>query len=255
MLTKIREKATGIAAWLIVGFISVPFALWGINSYFEGGGQAVVASVDGVDIGLESYQEALSEQRRVMAQIMQENLDPAYLDSPVFRRQVLDGLIQTVAEASHADQQGYLVGADALGRAIRQLPYFQVDGRFDSEQYAQLIANAGMSVSRFEQQQRQQLISEQIRSAYTESAFVTDADVEQALRLLDQQRSANYAVLAVNDPGISVELDEASLAEFYETHRERYVAPEQMRVNYVVLSIDGLSVDEEGFGIRAATDL
>ncbi len=245
MLSTIREKATGIFAWLIVGLISIPFALWGINSYFEGGGQAVVATVNGVDIDLNTYQQALSERRRVMAQIMQQGIDSDFLDSDVFKRQVLDGLIQNVAESSHADLQGYRIGSDTLGHSIRQLPYFQVDGQFDSERYVELVQNAGMNVGRFEQQQRQQMVAEQIRSAYTESVFVTDADLDQVLQLMEQSRTADYAVLSVNDPSIEVELDDSRVADYYERNKERFIAPEQMRVNYVVLSIDKLAADIE----------
>ena len=36
MLTQIRERATGWLAWVIVILITIPFALWGIQSYFEG---------------------------------------------------------------------------------------------------------------------------------------------------------------------------------------------------------------------------
>ena len=35
MLTTIRERAQGWIAWVIVTIISVPFALWGINEYFD----------------------------------------------------------------------------------------------------------------------------------------------------------------------------------------------------------------------------
>ena len=37
MLQEIRERAQGWIAWFIVILISVPFALWGISSYFDGG--------------------------------------------------------------------------------------------------------------------------------------------------------------------------------------------------------------------------
>lgn len=37
MLQTIHDKAKGWIAYAIVGFISIPFALFGINSYMEGG--------------------------------------------------------------------------------------------------------------------------------------------------------------------------------------------------------------------------
>ena len=36
MLHFIRERAQGWVAWFIVGLITIPFALWGVNSYITG---------------------------------------------------------------------------------------------------------------------------------------------------------------------------------------------------------------------------
>jgi peptidyl-prolyl cis-trans isomerase D len=249
MLTKIREKATGIVAWVIVILISIPFALWGINSYFEGGGEAVVATVEGVDIDLNTFQQALAERRRVLTQVLQQNPGSEFFNSPAFRNQVLEGLVQNAALASYAEQKGYRISDQVLGQSIRQLPYFVSDGAFDPERYQTLVANAGMSVARFEQQQRQELVSDQIRSAFSDSAFVTASDVDRTLVLLEQTRTAEYAVMSVNDPTIEVTVTEDELRAHYEENRDEFFAPEQIRVDYLVLSVDGIAemidVDEE----------
>lgn len=249
MLSKIREKATGIIAWVIVIIITIPFALWGINSYFEGGGNSLVASVEGVEIDVNDFQSALAERRRMMAQVLQQNVGAEFFQSEAFRRQVLEGLIQNAAEASYAERRGYRIGDTILGQSIRELPYFQNDGEFDQQRYQDLVANAGMSVARFEQQQRQQMISDQIRSALADSAFVSKAEVDRALALVEQSRTADYAVIATTDPTLEVEVDQDMVRAHYEANREAYFAPEQMRVNFLVLSVDniaeGIEVSEE----------
>ena len=50
MLQTIRERAQGWIAWVIVILISVPFALWGIQSYLGESGEPVAATVNGVEI-------------------------------------------------------------------------------------------------------------------------------------------------------------------------------------------------------------
>lgn len=45
MLHFIRERAQGWLAWFIVGLISIPFALWGINSYIGGPSEVAVATI------------------------------------------------------------------------------------------------------------------------------------------------------------------------------------------------------------------
>lgn len=241
MLTKIREKATGVFAWIIVVIITIPFALWGINSYFEGGGQAVVATVEGVDIDLNTFQRAMSERRRMMAQVLQQNVSSEFFQSQTFRRQVLEGLVENAAQSSYAERRGYRVSDGVLGQSIRGLPYFQVDGQFDSQRYQDLVANAGMGIAQFEQQQRQQLISDQIQSAFMASAFVSEDEVDRAVSLMEQRRHVDYSVISANDPELGVEVTDEMIREYYEQNGDEFFAPDQMRVEYLVLSVDDVA--------------
>ena len=52
MLGAIRKKSKGWVAYLIVGLITVPFALFGIQEYMGGSSNPAVASVDGEEISL-----------------------------------------------------------------------------------------------------------------------------------------------------------------------------------------------------------
>ena len=45
LLQKIRDHAQGWFAYTIIGLLTIPFAVWGINYYFEGGGPMDAAVV------------------------------------------------------------------------------------------------------------------------------------------------------------------------------------------------------------------
>ena len=45
LLQSIRDRATGWIAWVIVIFISIPFALWGINEYFSASSRWVLVAI------------------------------------------------------------------------------------------------------------------------------------------------------------------------------------------------------------------
>ena len=55
MLTTIREKTQGIIATFILLLVVIPFALWGINSYFGSGSTLNVAKAGDVDISQTAY--------------------------------------------------------------------------------------------------------------------------------------------------------------------------------------------------------
>ncbi len=69
MLQAIRDKVTGWIAYGIIFLISIPFALWGVNSYFGGGAVAPAATVNGEEISLRTFDRAYSNYRQRLAQL------------------------------------------------------------------------------------------------------------------------------------------------------------------------------------------
>ena len=70
MLGAIRRKSKGWVAYLIVGLIVIPFALFGIQDYVSRSANTSIASVDGEDIDINLYfQELNSQQRKLQQQL------------------------------------------------------------------------------------------------------------------------------------------------------------------------------------------
>ena len=64
MLSAIRNKSKGWVAYLIVGLITVPFALFGIQDYVSRSANNSIATVDGEDIDINVYYQELNTQQR-----------------------------------------------------------------------------------------------------------------------------------------------------------------------------------------------
>ncbi|MDH3280517.1 MAG: SurA N-terminal domain-containing protein, partial [Gammaproteobacteria bacterium] len=128
MLTKIRDRASGWIAWIIVFLISIPFALWGVNEYFAGVGEINVADVNGVEIDQQTYRTALEDRREALSRALGGRADAELVNSIAFRRGVLDGLIQRTLLVNDAIEKGYRVSDDQLRRYIESAPQFQRDG-------------------------------------------------------------------------------------------------------------------------------
>ena len=249
MLTAIRERATGWIAWTLVILITIPFALWGINSYFEGASKVVVATVNGVDLEQRAYQQALSDHRRSLVQIMGRNVDAEYFSNLAFKLQVLESLIDSNLQAEYLRERGYRVTDEQLVSRIRSIEAFHSDGVFDTDRYETLVRNAGLSVEGFEQQQRQQGALEQLRTGLSETAFVIPAAIDRAIELLNQRRRASYTVLGVEKFSHSAAVGAAAVRAEFDNNPDRYVNPAEIQVDYLRLSVIDLaqqiSVDED----------
>jgi len=243
MLSTIREKTQGWIAGIILGLVTVPFALWGINTYFDGGSRLNVAEVNGVDISVDAYRRALDDQRRSLQQILGRGADPRLFDTPVFRQRVVDGLVDDILIAADAEAQGYRVSASEISRQIRQTPQFQREGQFDPKLYAALLRNAGMGISSYEVRLERDYLVRQAESVIARSALIPSSDIEMLLKLQAQQREAAVAVLRPARLLDRVKVSAQALEQDYAANSGRYMTPERVRVETIRLSATDLAND------------
>ena len=128
MLTRIRDRASGWIAWAIVILISIPFALWGVNSYFEGASKIVVATADGIEIEQEVYQQALSQQQRTLVQLSGRDFSPECFSSEEFKKQVIEQLIDQTLQRAYVQSRGYHISDEELNLRIQAIPAFITEG-------------------------------------------------------------------------------------------------------------------------------
>lgn len=229
MLTAIREKTHGIIAGFIITLIIIPFALWGTYSYFSGGSALNVAEVEGIEVSQNAYRFALD---RVLARAP----NPALLDTPEFKRQVLDSLIDETLVIENATVQGYRISDAELGRLIRESPDFQVGGRFNPELYDRRLRREGVNQQTFEERLRTSQINVQIQSGFTESALVLPTEKAALLRLWQEKRDFDYIVVRPNRFMSRIRISDDDVKGYYESYPDRFKTPEQVRIEYIQLS-------------------
>jgi peptidyl-prolyl cis-trans isomerase D len=235
MLQSIRDRATGVFAWIIVILISVPFALWGVHEYFGGAVTAEVAKVNKTEITLQEFQRAYQQQRQRLQQMVGPDLERAGIDESALRRETLNALIEDELLVQAADGWGLRVGDEQLARRIHAIQAFQRDGRFSAEAYQQALRGAGLGTGAFESQQRRALLASQLYVAIGDSAVVSDQDVDRVIRMQQQQREIEYAVLPLERFLPEVEVSEADIERYYAENRWAFVTPERVRLEYVEL--------------------
>ena len=244
MLQSIRERAQGWIAWAIVILISIPFALWGIQSYLGVGGEPVAATVNGAEITQRELDRRYQETRMRLREQLGDAYRPELFDERAMRAQVLDQMIQErlVLQVSH--DMGLRASDQELRTAIMSNPAFQKDGRFDRATYDRMLELQGTFGTQFEEGLRQRLMGTQLQRAVAASAFVTDAELAEAVRIDRQQRELTFVRLPKVDFRAEAPPAEADIEAYYEAHRDRYQAPERVKLSYLVLDAKEIDADQ-----------
>ncbi|WP_424947903.1 SurA N-terminal domain-containing protein [Candidatus Spongiihabitans sp.] len=241
MLTAIRERATGWIAWVIVTLITIPFALWGINSYFQGATEIAVATVNGAEISNYAYQQALSAQRQTLIDRLGGDFDPALLDSLGVKSRVIDSLVDDQLLTQFTIDQNFRISDDQLKEIIQTFPAFLEQGRFSQTRYLELLNANRLTAQGFEQSQRQNGAINQLRAGIADSAFFTAMERDQLLALSAQSRSAQYTVLNADKFDGEFDIDDAEIQAYYEKNLGRYETESSIKVDYIELSVESLS--------------
>ena len=232
MLSAIREKTQGIIAGFILVLVIVPFALWGVNSYFDTGGKINVVKVDGVDISQAEYRRTLDRLRA--------RVEPQALNDPRFKQSVLDSLISQTLLARDADNQGYRISDAQLAQILRDQPGFQRDGQFDPALYEAMLRREGLSPREFETRVRENILVTQVQAGISESHIVTRAEVAALAHLLAQERELVHAMISAEALMAKAAVSGADIEQYYSAHPEMFQFPEQVRVEYLRLSAGDL---------------
>ncbi|MGH8631825.1 MAG: SurA N-terminal domain-containing protein, partial [Burkholderiales bacterium] len=240
MLQQIRDRTSGIVAGFIVALLIVPFAFFGIETFNSGGGDPVVAKVGSQKIRQSQFKHAYDQRYQQFVALMGDNFDASRFDPKLFRKMVLDDMTQESMLRQFAEKSGYRANDAVVFDYLSRIPMFQKDGEFDTAAYQAALARQGLRPDRFEDQVRTSIAIDQMREGVLETAFITDADVQQAWRLARQERVASYVLFDAAKYQDQVTVTEAQLKARYEEKKSQLTSPERIRIAYLQLSLDSL---------------
>jgi len=229
---------------IILALIMLPFAFFGINYYFSSGTGATteIASIGGDKITLGEFQEALRNQQERLRRSMGASFDPSIMDNPEVRYSVLDDVIAQHLLQREARRDRLSVSDDQLRAFISDIPAFQENGKFSQSKYEQLLdmQNPRRTPVEFANEVRGQLVLAPLQDPIITGTIVARSNVERYLNLLEQQREVAVAAIDAESYLKEVKIDDAAVKDFYDKNQAAFQVPEEVKLDYVMLSPDTL---------------
>ena len=257
MLQQIREKVSGWIAYGIIFLISIPFALFGVNSYFGGGEVPPAATVNSEEISLRDLDQAYANYRQRISRLFGGTIPESFGNETALRQQVLGQLIEEISLRQYTGERRYRLSDEELSRIIREMQVFHSDGQFDADTYQAQLRSIGASPLGFEQELRQSQAMNQFQNGILATAFTVPVQENRFASLNNQSRkirSLGYKV----DPG-TITVNAQDIEQSYELIPDRFRTPEQIKIEYIEINLDnikqGISVDRENSFARYQENL
>jgi peptidyl-prolyl cis-trans isomerase D len=240
MLQSIRDNLTGPIVWVVIALITVPFAIWGIDSFFTGSTDPTVAKVGSVKITQSQYRAAYENSYRQLQINQGENFRADTVDQALLRKNVLDLMVQQSLLRQSAKSEGYRASDAEIRDELIAVPFFQDKGHFSREAYDRYLKGRGLSADRFEAQLRDSMMVEQLRDTVLSSAFVTPIETQAAILLEHQQREFRAVMLDPARYAAAITITDEQIKQRYDSSKDSFQAPERVKLAYLELSLDQL---------------
>lgn len=240
MLQTIRDHTQGWLAGTIVSILILTFALWGISSYFTGGGSnAILAKVNGGEITKERFTLAFEQARRQL-QAQQGSSSPlSGKQEAGLKENVLNELIVTEVLKQASIKDNYRVSAIQIDSYLENIPEFQDGGKFSLAKFQEVMASSLYSANDLIELVRTTLLVAQPKLGILLTSVALPDETKYTISLVNQERNLHYLGLTSsalpNQHAPQVTSDE--IAAYYQSHQDEFKTPEQVSIDYLELSL------------------
>ena len=247
------RKHTKIMMGLMFLLIIPSFVLFGLEGYnrFNEKGETV-AKVDGREIHQGEWDAAHKAEVDKLRQSM-PTLDAKLLDSPEARYATLERLVRDRVVAAAAAHSKLATSDQRLAEELQRNEVIASlrgpDGKLDMARYRQLVSAQGMTPEMFENSVRADLATRQVLAGLGATGIATPAQARLSLDAYFEKREIQVARFNAVDYAAKITPSDAELDAFYKANPQLFQAPEQARIDYLVLDVDsvkkGITLNEQ----------
>ncbi len=257
MLDSLRKHATSWLAKILIALLIVSFAVWGIADQITGGGEQVLARVDGQEIPLERFRTAYQQQINQLSRQRGERITAQQAREAGLPDQVLEQLVNAALLDAHARRLGLSIDEETVTRSITESPVFQdSEGNFSRATFEQALRFSNLSEGAVLAQERSALIRDQLLGSFAQLPEVPDTLVKAMNRYRNETRVISHFTVGADAVSEIGEPDESALRRYYEENGDEFLAPETREVAVLDLTPQALAdrVDVTDEQVRADYD-
>lgn len=231
MLDLMRRHSRSWLIKVLLGTIIVVFVFfygWGFMERKAG----LIASINGSDISLKSYEEYYRNLLENFRNRGNENPSEEILRD--LRKVAFDNMVQRILVLQEAEQLNLSVTLDEIKDHVRRLPEFQRNGQFDRSLYLRILKLSRISPNEFEMDQKNQILISKVQNLIMDNVKVSDQEV------LDHYLWSNEKValsfLEIDPSAFMKEVTpiDKALEDYFNEHQSQFMITKKTKVEVLL---------------------
>ncbi|MCX8674097.1 SurA N-terminal domain-containing protein [Gilliamella sp. B3023] len=240
MMEKIRTAANSLVVKIIFAIIILCFIFTGVGFLGFGGGsgandeQLYVAKVDGEGISRTQFESQVKQELNKITG------GDASL-TKVIRRKVLSEQIDNYLAYQFSKNIHATISNERVKDFIKKQKVFFIDGKFDNQNYLNLLAENGFTAESYASLLKTSLQQEQVINALVTTSFVLPSESE--ISLLKDQTRTIYATKIDSsiDDMKDINITEEDEKKYYDEHKNDFMRKERVKLKFIYNSKDDIA--------------
>ena len=241
MMEKIRTAANSLVVKIIFAIIILCFIFTGVGFLGFGGSsrnvndeQLYIAKVDGEGIGRAQFETQVKQQLNNI-----KGGDASFIK--MVRRSVLAQQIDNYLAYQFSQKIHAAISNERVKNFIKKQKVFFVNGKFDNQNYLNLLAENGFTPDSYAEILKTSLQQEQVIDALVKTSFVLPSDSE--INLLQNQTRKIYAAKVDSsiDDMKDVNITEEDERKYYDEHQNEFLKKDRVKLKYIYNSKDDIA--------------
>jgi peptidyl-prolyl cis-trans isomerase D len=234
MLRYLRENTGNWIIKIFLGIIVIVFVFLGVGSFGSKRNDSVV-TINDQPITIKEYQQAYKAIVDQMRATFGKNLNDDILKALNVKQQALDSLIEQKLILAQADKLEITVSEKELQDNLFSIKAFQINGRFNIEQYKKVLSLNSLNPEIFEFNQLNLLRQQKVKDIVLSTVNVSDFEARDWYVFNNTQTAVDY-LLFDPDNYSDIMPDEKQINSFYAENKDRYKSEPQLNAVYLKFS-------------------
>ncbi|MDR1907502.1 MAG: SurA N-terminal domain-containing protein [Holosporales bacterium] len=237
MLQQIRARSGSLVIKIVLSIIGASFVVFGVADIVR----IIMATPPVAKMGKLSisFDEFYTSYQRYFAHLMQQEQkvpEAVIANAP---NEVLKQLIAAKIIECEPERLGILAPSSVVDNYIKNVPYFQKDGQFDGDQFAQALTRLGTFPQEFMRNINKQLVQQQFLLPLTSGAVLNTPYIDLLMSAVRCKK--HFEIVEV--PGSAIKASEPSeqkLEAWLKDHSDQYCVPEQRNISVLLVDHEAI---------------